>query len=190
MAENLSQELRSFVTFALAMKPALTLHRKADDRGPDLTLTISSNEQQREAEIASLEPLMAKYKPLKSFLDAIANTDESVATCQPTTNFEANVHHRLVRITQDQYRIAKEVASSLNRIYVAQEAKDYGTAKKEYDHFHEYLAKQRSALVGEFRGVQFTDAVASYGAGGMARRRADDDCSGLVIFIIIEIFIA
>jgi hypothetical protein len=189
MAETLSQELRSFVTFALALKPALTMHRTADDRGPDLTLTISSNDQLREAEIASLEPLMAKYRPLKSFLDAIMNTDESVATCRPITNFEPNVHHRLIRITEEQFRISKEVATRLSRINVAHAANDLSVAKKEYDDFHQYLTKQRAALVGEFRGIQFTDAVASYGAG-RDLRRADDDCSGLVIFVVIEIFVA
>jgi hypothetical protein len=185
--DALTQELRSFVTFALALKPALTMHRKADTGGPNLTLTISASDQPGEAEIASLEPLMARYKPLKSYLDAILNSNESVATCQPTSNFEPNVHYRLVRISGEQYRIAKEVATRLDRIHGAQEAKDSAVAKKEYDSFHEYLGQQRAALVGEFKGIQLTKAVASYGVGRGAVY--DDDCSGLVIFVVIEIFI-
>ena len=184
--EALSQDIRSFVTFALAMKPAVTMRRKADTNGPLMTLTISPSEQQRESEIASLEPLMAKYKPLKSYLDAIIDSDESVATCRPTTNFEPNVHHRLIRITDQQFKVAKEVAKSLDRIHAAHASNDHQAAKKEYDEFHRYVSKERAALVGEFRGVQFSDAVASY---GVSRVAADDDCSGLVIFIVIEIFI-
>jgi len=188
MAEPSTDQLRSFVTFALAMKPAVIMHRKADERGPDLTLKISTSDQLQEAEIASLEPLMAKYQPLKSVLDAIMNTDESVATCRPTTNFEPMVHHRLIRIPEQQFRIAKEVATRLSRINASYVANDLSTAKQEYDEFHNYLTKQRAALVGEFQGIQFSDAVASYG-GGRDLARADDDCSGLVIFIVIEIFI-
>jgi len=88
MADTVSQDLRSFVTFALAMKPALTMHRKPDTHGPNLTLTISADDRLSETEIASLEPLMAKYKPLKSYLDAIVNSGESITTCRPTSNFE------------------------------------------------------------------------------------------------------
>jgi hypothetical protein len=186
MADTVSQDLRSFVTFALAMKPALTMHRKPDTHGPNLTLTISADDRLSETEIASLEPLMAKYKPLKSYLDAIVNSGESITTCRPTSNFEPNVHYRLIRITGEQYRIAKEVATRLDRIHAAQEAKDPSGAKREYDSFHQYLVQQRAALVGDFQGVQFTNAVASYGVGSVL---ADDDCSGLVIFIVVEIFI-
>ena len=81
-----------------------------------------------------------------------------------------------------------EVANRLNRIDAAHTAKDHNTTKREYDSFHEYLAQERAHMIGEFRGVQFTDAVASYGIDRVARY--DDDCSGLVVFIVIEIFIA
>jgi hypothetical protein len=187
MDDTISQELRSFVTFALAMKPALTMHRKPDTHGPNLTLTISTNERSGETEIASLEPLMAKYKPLKSYLDAIRNSDESVTSCKPTSNFDPNVHYRLIRVTEDQYRVAKEVAARLDRIHAAHEANDLNTARREYDDFHQYLTRQRATLVGEFKGIELTNAVASYGIDRLAAY--DDDCSGLVIFIVIEIFI-
>ena len=186
MVENLSQEVRSFVTFALAMKPALTLHRKADTHGPNLTLTVSVNDQLSEAEIESLEPIMAKYKPLKSYLDAIVNSHELVATCKPTTNFEPNVHYRLIRITEEEYRIAKEVATRLDRIHVEHAAGELDKAKKEYDELHRHLTEQRAALVGEFRGIRFSNGAASYGVG---RISADEDCSGAVIFVVIEVFI-
>jgi hypothetical protein len=188
MVEDLSSELRSFVTFALAMKPALTIHRKADTHGPNLTLTISTNDKLSETELASLEPLMAKYKPLKSYLDAVRNSDESITSCKPTSNFDPNVHYRLIRITGEQYRITKEVAGRLDRIHVAHAANDLNTAKKEYDSFHQFLTQQRGALVGDFKGIELTNAVASYGVDRVAAY--DDDCSGLVIFVVIEIFIA
>ena len=95
---------RSFVTFALAMKPALTIHRKADTRGPNITLTVSANDHPGElTEIASLEPLMAKYRGLKSYLDAIRNSEEVDHNLRAKSNFETNVHYRLIRITGAQY---------------------------------------------------------------------------------------
>jgi hypothetical protein len=186
MAETLAKELRSFVTFALALKPKVTLHRKADAHGPQLTLEISTNDRLSKGEVASLEPLLAKYKSLKPYLDAILDTDESIATCKPTVNFEPNVHYKVTRISGDQYRIAKEVAGRLDRIQSAGAANDHKKAKVEYDDFLRYLGDERQALLGEFQGVQFADGVASFGAS----RVADGDCSGAVIFVIIEIFIA
>jgi hypothetical protein len=187
MLSDISQEVRSFVTFALAMKPALVVHRKPDTHGPDMTLAISVNDGLSKPEIESLEPIMAKYRPMKSYLHAVINSGEAVSNCKPTTNFEPNVHYRMIRITDGQYRITKEVAARLDRIETTHRGGNLVEAKKEYDEFHQYLSEQRAAMLGEFRGIQFNGAVASYGVG---RVNADDDCSGAVIFVIIEIFIA
>lgn len=183
---EISKELRGFVTFALGMKPVLVMNRTGEE-GADLTLTISAGERVVDEEVASLEPLMARYELLKPALDAIRNTKESVATCKPTSHFEPNVHYRLIRVTEQQYRIAKEVAARLDRIHAARVEEDDESAQREYDDFHRYLGKERAALIGEFQRVHFSNAEVSFGANRLAA--ADDDCSGVVIFIIIEVFI-
>lgn len=186
--QAISDDVRSFVSFALAMKPGVVMHRKADDDGPRLSLTISAEEVDAEAKIASLEPIMEKYRPLRSYLNAMMDSKETVSTCNPTTNFTPGVGYRLVRISQGQFEVAKELATRLDRIHVLHGAGYSNEASKEYDGLHEYLAQQRQALIGDFKGIGFSDAVATYGADRLAAA-ADEDCSGLVIFIVIEIFI-
>jgi hypothetical protein len=193
MAETLSEELRSFVTFALAMKPDVRFQRQPDDRGPTLTLTISAAEAETdadaevEAKFASLEPIMEKYRPLRPYLQSLIDAKESTTTCTPITSFRPDVEYRLIRISQGQFEVAKQVASQLDRIQVLREAGYSAQAGGEYDKLHEYLADRRQLLIGDFKGVRFSDAVATYGADRLAA--ADDDCSGLVIFVVIEIFI-
>jgi hypothetical protein len=189
MAKSLARDLRSFVTFALALRPALIMQQSAEEDGTGLTLTISATEDLSEPEIASLKPLMARYKPLKPYLDGILKLDKldgSVTISHPTVNFSPNVHYRLVRITEEQYRIAKEVAARLERIYHAHSANDLKSAKSEYDSFHEFLAQQRATLIGEFQGIHFTNAVATYGVGSVG---ADFVETKVAIFVIIELYV-
>ena len=185
MATDVSKQVRSFVAFALAMKPDLVLRRKADASGPHLLLQVSVHDRLSEHEISSLEHLLEKYKPLKSYLDAILNAHEEIATCRPTVNFQPNVHHKLVRLTSEQFAVAGEVAHRAEHVHGLHTAGDHARAAAAYKEFHSYLAQQRTTLAGELKNVEFSDAVGSYGVG----RVADDDCSGAVIFVIIEIFI-
>ena len=162
MAESLSQNFRSFIAVALALKPALKMHSHTG--GANATLTISATEQLSETEIASLEPLMTKYKPLQPYLDGVLRSDLSFATSTHTVTFSPNVQYRLVRVTEEQFNLAKEVATRLGRISVAHEANDHKLAKTEYDSFHQFLEGQREILTGEFRGIHFSNAVANYGS--------------------------
>lgn len=187
MADTLAQDVRSFITFALALKPAQVIQQNGNEHSASLTLKISASDQLSETEIASLEPLMAKYVPLKPYLDALLKSEISVSTSTHSVNFKPNVHYRLVRITEEQYRIAKEVAARLERIHVAHAANDLRSAKSEYDGFHEFLAQKRSALIGEFKGIQFTNAVASYGVDAVG---ADFVGTQVVVFVVIEIFVS
>jgi hypothetical protein len=170
------------------MKPDLVLHRRADDDGPRMTLTIASERAQTEAKIASLEPLMEKYRPLRAYLNALSDSIEPFANTKPTTNFKPGVEYQLIRIPQAQFQVAKELAARLDRIQVLHDAGYVEEASKEYDSLYDYTAKPREELVGEFRGVKFSNAVATFGADRLALR-ADEDCSGVVIFIVIEIFV-
>ncbi|MEU4674536.1 hypothetical protein AB0F91_42915 [Amycolatopsis sp. NPDC023774] len=193
MTETLSEDLRSFVTFALAMKPAIRFQRQPDNAGPALTMTISAEASRAdadvdvEAKLASLEPIMEKYRPLRPYLQSLIDSRESATTCTPITTFKPEVEYRLVRISQAQFEVAKEVASKLDLIHVFRETGYSEEAGREYDKLHAYLADRRQLLIGDFKGVTFSDAVATYGSDRLAA--ADEDCSGLVIFVVIEIFL-
>lgn len=201
MTETLADDVRSFITFALAMKPTVVVNRRADAGGPSMTLTLSptpaaAGKGAARAGLAELEPLMEKYRPLRPYLVGITEADGGavtdpgavVATCEPTTYFKPGVDYRLVRIPAEQYRAARELATRLDRIHVLDEANYTAEAVKEYEALQEYLKERRTTLVGEFEDITFTDPVPAYGADRLAA--ADNDCGGLVIFIVIEIFIA
>ena len=185
MSENIAKDIRSFVSFALAMKPQVIFHRRADARGPELSITFSA-EDGNENYIEDFEPLMTRYIALKSYLDAIINSGKSIADCSPTINFQPNVHYRMIRLTQGDFEIAKEAATRLRKIQESRETGDQHTAREQYDKLREYLQSQRDAMVGELRNVRLSNATASYGAG---RLSVDGDCTGAVIFVIAEAII-
>ncbi|MFC9498446.1 hypothetical protein [Streptomyces sp. NPDC056982] len=193
MSETITEDLRSFVSFALAMKPDIRFQRQQDDVGPALTLNISADggesagEAESEVWYASLEPLMEKYQPLRPILQSAIGPKESITTCTPITSFKPGTEYRLIRISQAQFEVAKEVASKLDLIQVLREGGYSAEAGQEFDKLHEYLAGQRQLLIGDFKGIKFSDAVATYGADRLAR--ADADCSGAVIFVAVEIFL-
>jgi hypothetical protein len=187
MAETqaLADDVRSFVAFALAMKPGVVMQTREDENAPRMSLTISTEEAEAEAKIASLEPLMERYRPLRSFLNALRDSTESVND-DVTTNFRPGVEYQLHRISDAQFRVAKELASRLDRIHVLHEAGYPGEASREHDAFNQYLGEQRRALIGDFTGVQFTDAIANYGADRVVN--PDNNCAA-VVFVIIEIYL-
>jgi len=187
--QTLADDVRSFVTFALAMKPGVVMESKGDHGAPRMSLSISAEEAEAEAKIASLELIMERYRPLRSYLNAMLDSNETVTNCTPTTNFRPGVEYRLDRISNAQFQVAKELASKLDRIHVLHEAGYPGEASREYDALNEYLAKQRQALIGDFKGVQFSDAVATYGTDRHGvRPDIGGDCT-VVVFILVEILI-
>jgi hypothetical protein len=186
--KSLAEDVRSFITFALAMKPGVVMHTKTDHGAPRMSLTISAERAEVEEKVASLEPLMEKYRPLRSYLNALRDSEETVESCVATTTFTPGVEYRLVRIPQEQFVVAKELATRLDRIHVLNEGGYSEEANSEYDALQQYLANQREILIGDFKGLKFSDAVATYGADHMTIT-PDDSCVGVIKFIIIEIFI-
>jgi hypothetical protein len=185
--DTASRDLRSFIALALALKPNVALHtsQKRHD-GSSLKLDISVSEREKAAELAELEPLMAKYKTVKPYLDGMIISNLSVSNAAHTVEFSPNVNYKLVRVTKDQLETAKEVAHYLDKIHKAHSDKDNRQAQKEYDEFHEYLSEKRSSLIGEFSGIEFTNAVASY---GVAPTRADIVSTEALVFVVIKIFV-
>src|SRR5690349_15394866 len=161
---DLSEDLRSFVTFALAMKPNVRFQRQPDRVGPSVTMSVTAESSGDDADrdmsnkFSDLESIMEKYRPLRPFLQSIIASEESTTTCTPITSFQANTEYRLVRISQGQFEVAKEVAAKLDLIHVLREAGHAEEAGGEYDKLHEYLGNRRQLLMGDFKGVRFADA--------------------------------
>lgn len=187
MADSLSQDFRSFIALALALKPAVTMHSGAEVPGMNMKLKVSVAEQLHEQEMASLEPLMAKYKPLKPYLDGVLRSEISIAKGSHTVNFSPNVRYRLIQVTEQQFNLAKDVTARLERIHAAYGHGDLNSAKSEYDSFHKFLKTQRDNFVGEFKGLEFSNAVADYGVASAGSDFVSTTAAA--IFVIAEIWV-
>jgi len=196
MAKNqLAKDVRSFVSFALAQTPSVTIAETCRTEGdgaiPNNSIEIKFNPRKKlsDREVSSLHSLLKKYESIKDSLRSKKGREQlDIKTCTPITTFQANVNYQLLNVSSKQLAIAKEVADRVERTHKLYTAQKHDQAKKEYDGLQKYLAKQRSALLGEFKQVNdFSNVIGSYGVD--RRARASSDCGGLVIFIIIEIFI-
>jgi len=188
MSDRVEDEIRSFVTFALALKPNVTFHRKPDSRGPELRLSFEAKGGGTSSPgYYSLEPLMERYRQLKPYLDVIARSGEDIANCFPTINFQPNVRYHTIRLTEGEFAIAKETAMHLATIDNALSSNETAAASAAFERFQTFLQVKRDQMIGAFEGLQLANPIASFGAG---RVSADGDCTGAVIFVIAEVIIA
>jgi hypothetical protein len=193
-------QLRSFISFALASKPTVTIHRHCDDEalpGESVQFTFEQSRSLSSAEVSSLEAMMKKYEPLRELLQAAESPAHAkgfeIETCSPVVEFQPGVSYHIVNVDKAQVDTAREMARRVERTYKLHHAGDHSGARTAYNELHQYLQRQRTALVGGFKDVPtITKAVGMHGVANnraLARARADSDCGGLVIFVIIEIFI-
>ncbi len=188
MSDRVENDLRSFVTFALALKPSVTFHRKPDSRGPELSLTFEVKEGgESKPKFHNIEPLMERYRQLKPYLDVIVRSGEHISNCLPTINFQPNVRYHTIRLTEGEFAIAKETAMHLASIDNAMSSNETTAASAAFNQFQTFLKAKRDHMVGAFKGLQLSNPVASFGAG---RVSADGDCTGAVIFVIAEAIVA
>ena len=186
MTKSIEKELRSFVTFALAVKPKVTLHRKPDSRGPEISLSFSVKNTKVKPRFHGEDALIEKYRQLKPYLDVMVNSGESIADCAPTINFQPNVKYQTVKLTEGEFEIARQSALHLGEIERARAAKDKAGAAKHFERFDAFIRSKRDELLGAFGDLAIANPVASFGAG---RVSDDGDCTGQVIFVIAEVII-
>jgi hypothetical protein len=196
MAEGqLAKNVRSFVSFALAQKPSVSIRESCPTEGSgaipnnSIEITFDPKKKLSEREVSSLDSLLKKYESIKGSLrPKHARVDLDIKTCSPTLTFQADVNYQLLNVNSEQLEIAREVADRVERTHELHTGGKHEAARSEYDDLQKYLARQRSTLLGDFKNVNDFSAVV--GSHGVDRRaRADSDCGGLVIFIVIEIFI-
>jgi hypothetical protein len=197
MAEKeLAKEVRSFVSFALAQKPTVSISETCPTEGsaaiPNNAIEISFDPKKglSEREVSSIDSLMKKYESIKGSLRSReARSQLDIKTCSPGLTFQADVHYQLLSLNSEQLDVAREVADRVERTHELHTGGKHDAARKEYDDLQKYLTKQRSALLGDLKNVHdFSKVVGSHGVD--RRARADSDCGGAVIFVIIEIFVA
>jgi hypothetical protein len=105
--------------------------------------------------------------------------------------FQPDVDYHMIKVNSNQLAVAKQVARLVKHTHDLHTAGDRAGASAAYDELQTFLGRQREELIGDFRNVsQITDAVGMHGVGRGGNPRADGDCGGAVIFVIIEIFIA
>jgi len=196
----MDKQVRSFVSFALAMKPLVTINRpSAGDALSDTSVTLKFDHtvnlydaKLSEAKTTSLETLLQKYEPIKEFLQiAHSPTDVAgfnVSTSSPIVNFQPNVRYHVVQINGDQLEIAKEVARRAELVYNSHSAGDHTNAKAQFDDLQTYVSQKRDELIGDFKAAgRINDVVGQRGVGQAGQPEAIE--GGAVVFVIIEIYV-
>jgi len=194
---ELPKQVRSFVSFALATKPSIVLQRHCKNEplaDTALEVRLHGKKALSHSEVSSLESLIKRYEPIKKYLYISDSPEDQagfkISTCCPIVEFKPGVEYHIVKLDAEQLNIAKEVAHHVDRTYALHAAGDRGDARKSYDTLQDYLNRQREKLIGDFRNVQqFTEVIGMHGVGQNGNPRADGDCGGAVIFVIIEIFV-
>ena len=196
---EIGKQVRSFVSFALAVKPSIMAQRHCANEalpGSAIEFKLSDKGTLSKSEVSSLESMIKKYEPIKEYLHICDSPEDesgfNIATCSPTVTFQPDVEYQILKLNSEQLKVAKEVARRVDHTYKLHIAKDHAGAKEAHKNLHHYLEQQRAELIGDFKNVhKITEVVGMHGVGKSVdlMRRADFDCGGAVIFVIIEIFV-
>lgn len=195
MAENeVGKQVRSFVSFALAMRPSVTLDSAhAGDTPSDMSVkfTLDDSNKLSLSKLASLESLLEKYEPLKEFLRSTSREHtQSDLLASPTVTFQPGVNYQIINLTSEQVAVATKVAQLIERTHYLHTAADHAGAALAYDDLQRYVEQKRDKLIGEFKNIgRITDGIGMHGVGRSGDPGADVQDAGEVIFVLAAIFI-
>jgi hypothetical protein len=197
---EMDKEVRSFVSFALAMKPTVTFHSNAPGQSlTDTSVTVKFDDtvdlrdtDLTDANTTTLETLLQKYEPIREFLQnahPLRSVDGfDIMNSFPTVKFQPNVRYQMVQINATQLEIAKEVARLTELTYNSHKAGDQNKAKTQFDDLQSYLSQKRDELVGDFKKAgRISDTIGLHGTGQAGHPEVYD--AGMAAFVIIEIII-
>ena len=193
----LSKDLGSFVSFALAVKPEVIMHRHCEKdplRGGSVKLAFGKKALQKN-QVDTLESLMKRFEPLKAYLAITDHPDDKrgfdIKTCAPRGEFQPNTEYALISIYEKQLSIAKRIAQMAEKTHASYQAGRHDEAKSNFAELQRTIEAERRALVGDFAKIdRVSGIVGLHGVGQNGNPAADWDCGGAVIFVIIEIFVA
>lgn len=189
MAENMiGNDVKSFVSFALAMKPTVPI--ATDENSDVVELQFNTNKKLSEREITSIEDLVAKYEKIKKLLPSGQSLDTmQLHETKPRVSFEPGTNYQIVSIQAEQLSLAKDIAGRVERIYSASQSGKHDEARDMYDELQSFLDEKRTTFLGDFLNVPEIDAVIGTHAVG---RNGDPQAlgGGAIIFVIIEIYVS
>lgn len=198
--QQASRDLGSFVSFALAQKPQITLQRHCKNdpvRGVPIRIDFEGQrEGLKQSQVDTLEALLKRYEPLRDLLliDPAHVDDKAgfnIETCEPRVEFKPGVQYELIKISGRQAALAKKVADLAEKAHASHAAGDHAAAKAGYAELERLLVSERETLVGDLGKLdRIKNIVGLHGVGQNGNPAADGDCGGMVIFVIIEIFVA
>jgi hypothetical protein len=187
-------DIRSFISLALALEqPKTTISASCAEEGPFRGKSIDVEFDQEKAlskkQFSSIDQLVKKYQSIKDCID-LAQPHEALnaGNCSPIVTFKPSTKYEIIEVSGEQLSLAKGVAQRVVKVHDLHTGGDHRTAKSEYEELQSYVRSKRDTFLGQFRNVR--DLNVAVGVRGVGTGvRADTDCTGAVIFVIIEIFI-
>lgn len=188
--------VRSFISLALATdEPRITISANCAEEGQFVGKAVDVEFEPDRAlskkQFASIDQLVKKYESIKNYID-IGGSQSSLQadTCSPIVAFKPGTKYEIVEVSSEQLALAKDVAQRVVKVHSLHTAGDTKGAISEYDALQSFVSTKRSDFLGQFRNIRsLNEAVGVRGIGTNGAPRADADCTGAVIFVIIEIFI-
>lgn len=194
MTPSASTDIRSFISLALAAEePKVTISASCATEGPMLGKSIEVEFESGRAlstkQFSSIDQLIAKYEKIKDYIDVgQAHEDLRADNCSPIVNFKPNTKYEMIEIDGEQLALAKEVGQRVAKVHALHTSGDKRAATSEFDELQTFLGTKRERFLGQFRNIRtLNEAVGMRGVGANGAPRADADCTGAVIFVIIEI---
>ena len=187
MVEALTHDIRSFVSYALAIGPTATIHNHKTNEL--IEFKFDERRTLGDLELASLERLVEKYGKISRHLPQGKSLDAlDIHTSRPAVTFEPGTHYRIISIDAEQLRLAKDIAARVAQVHEAHTAGNHDDARHSYDSLVDYVSTERRAFLGDLKDIPEIDSV----IGSHAVGRSGDPHAmngGAVIFVIAEIFI-
>jgi hypothetical protein len=196
VASASATDIRSFISLALAMEqPKITISASCADEGLFLGKSVDVEFEPEKAlskkQFSSIDQLIKKYESIKGYID-IGHPQEKLKAdnCSPIVTFKPSTKYEIIEVSSEQLSLAKEVAQRVVKVHGLHTSGDQKAAKSEYEELQSYVSSKRDTFLGQFRNIRsLNEAVGMRGVGTNGAPRADADCTGAVIFVIIEIFV-
>lgn len=197
MKDSTSKEIGSYVTLALSTRKPISITNFVDSNGKPKTgkveLDLDDNVKLSSRELSHIKELLRKYNKVKKILPTGKNIDNLKFPGSNGERIETGIkhsksEHRVIKVSDRQFDLAKEFANRVSEIDLLHNKGDDKGALKKYEELEAFSAKTRDVLFGDFQTLGEIDEVLGMpGTGSNSGPQAG--FVPVLVFVGIEIWV-